>query len=76
MGLAWNRAGECCRRLLALDCRTVRQRRLTSSFRLDSPSRKFPTLSCTKALVPKHRLPVASSLAQPQTASSALKSGL
>ena len=60
----------------ALDCRTVRQRRLTSSFRLDSPWRKFPTLSCTRALVPKHRFPVASSLAQPQTASSALKSGL
>ena len=29
----------------ALDCRTVRQRRLTSSFRLDSPARNLPTLS-------------------------------
>ena len=60
----------------ALDCRTVRQRRLTSSFRLDSPARNLPTRSCTAALLPKHRLPVTSSLAQPQTASSALKSGL
>ena len=60
----------------ALDCRTVRQRRLTSSFRLDSPARNLPTLSCTAALLPRHRLPVASSLAQPQIASSALKSGL
>ena len=51
-------------------------RPLTSSFRMDSPQRKFPTLSFTRALVPKHRFPVASSLAQPQTASSALKSGL
>ena len=57
----------------ALDCRTVRQRRLTSSFRLDSPARNLPTRSCTAALLPKHRLPVTSSLAQPQTASSALK---
>ena len=68
----------------ALDCRTVRQRRLTSSFRLDSPARNFadplPGLRrgrlCTAALLPRHRLPVASSLAQPQIASSALKSGL
>ena len=54
----------------------MRQRPLTSSFRMDSPQRKFPTLSFTRALVPKHRFPVASSLAQPQMASSALKSGL
>ena len=60
----------------ALDCRTVRQRRFTSSFRMDSPQRKFPTLSFTRALVPKHRFPVASSLAQPQMASSAPPSGL
>ena len=44
----------------ALDCRTVRQRRLTSSFRLDSPARNLPTLSRTAALLPRHRLPVAS----------------
>ena len=44
----------------AFDCRTVRQRRLTSSFRLASPARKLPTLSCTAALLPKHGLPVAS----------------
>ena len=34
------------------------------------------TLSCTWALLPRHRFPVASSLTQPQTAASALKSGL
>ena len=34
------------------------------------------TLCCTKNLVPRHWFPVASCLAQPQTASSALKSGL
>ena len=33
-------------------------------------------LSGTAALLPRHRLPVASSLAHPQMASSALKSGL
>ena len=68
----------------ALDCRTDRQRRLTSSFRLDSPARDLPALFpglrrgrlCTAALLPRHRLPVASSLAQPHIASSALKSGL
>ena len=54
----------------------VRQRRLTSPLRLASPARKLPTLCCTAALLPKHRLPVASSLTQPQMASSALKSGL
>ena len=59
-----------------LDCRTVWQCRLTSSFRLDSPARNLPTLSWTTALLPKHRLPVAFSLTQPQTASSVLKSGL
>ena len=32
--------------------------------------------ACTEALVPKHRFPAASYLTQPQTASSALKSGL
>ena len=60
----------------ALDCRTVRQRRFTSSLRLASPARNLPTLSCTKSLLPRHRFPVASSLAQPHIASSALKSGL
>ena len=60
----------------ALDCRTVRQHRFTSSFRLASEARKFPTLSCTMDLVPRHRFPVASSLTQPQIDSSALKSGL
>ena len=60
----------------ALDCRTVRQRRLTSSFLTHRLARKPLTLSCTKALVPRHRFLVASSLTQPQTASSALKSGL
>ena len=60
----------------ALDCRTVRQRRWTSSLLLGSLWRKLPTLSCTRALVPKHKFPVASSLAQPQTASSAVKSWL
>ena len=68
--------GEFGRSASALDCRTVRQRRLTSSLRLTSPARKLPTLCCTKALAPRHRFPVASSLAQPQMASSALKSGL
>ena len=46
------------------------------SLRSVSPARNRPTLSCTAALLPRHRFPVASSLAQPQTASSALKSGL
>ena len=64
------------RRSSALDCRTVRQRRLTSSFLPDRPAKKPFTLSCTKALAPKHTFPVATSLAQPQMASSALKSGL
>ena len=59
----------------ALDCRTVRQWRLTSSLRLASPARKLPTLSCTKALFPRHRFPVASSLAHPQMASSAMGYG-
>ena len=52
--------------LSALDCRTVRQRRLTWSFRLASLARKLSTLSCTAALLPRHRFPVASCLAQPQ----------
>ena len=67
----------------ALDCRTVRQRRLTSSFLFCHTgflphrlARKPLTLSCTAALLPRHRFLVASSLTQPQTASSALKSGL
>ena len=60
----------------ALDCRTVRQRRFTSSFRLASAAKKFPTLSCTRDLVPRHRFPVVSCLTQPQVALSALKSGL
>ena len=45
---AGNRGGS----VSALDCRTVRQRRLTSSFRLDSPARNLPTLSCTAACSP------------------------
>ena len=36
----------------------------------------MPTLCCTRALLARHRFPVASSLTQPQIASSALKSGL
>ena len=71
-----NRAGEAGWSASALDCRTVRQRRRTSSFRLASPARKLPTRSRTAALVPRHRFPVASSRAHPQMASSALKSGL
>ena len=43
----------------ALDCRIVRQRRLTSSFRLDSPARNLPTLSRTASLLPRYRFPVA-----------------
>ena len=54
----------------------ARQRRLTSSFRLVSLTRKLPTPSCTAALLPKHRFPVASSRTNPQMASSALESGL
>ena len=69
---AWNRGGS----ISALDCRTVRQRRITSSFRLDSPARNLPTLSRTAGPLPRHTLPVASSLAQPQMALSALKSGV
>ena len=60
----------------ALDCSTVRQRRLTSPVWPAGAARKLPTLSCTLALLPRHRLPMASSLAQPQIASSPLKSGL
>ena len=56
-------------RSLALDCRTVRQRRFTSSFRQARPARKLPALSCTLTLLPKHRFPAAASLAQPQIAS-------
>ncbi len=41
------------------DCRTVWHRRFTSSFRLVSPERKSLTRSCTLALVPRHRFPVA-----------------
>ena len=53
-------------RALALDCKTVRQRRFTYSLRLARPARKLPTRSCTLTLLPKHRFPVASSLPQPQ----------
>ena len=60
----------------AFDCRTVRQRRLTSSFLLDRLARKPLTLSRTKALAPRHKFLVASFLTQPQTASSALRFGL
>ena len=49
----------------ALDCRTVLQRRLTSSFLPDRLAGNPITLSCTRALVPKHRFPVASALTQP-----------
>ena len=64
------------RRVLALVCRTVRQRSLTSSLWLAKRARRLPTRSCTLTLFPKHRFPVTSSLAQIQIASSALKSGL
>ncbi len=57
-------------------CSTVRQRRLTSSRRLDRAVKKSPTFSSTAALVPKHKLAVTSWRTQPQIASSALKSGL
>ena len=59
--------------LSALDYRMVRQRRLNSSLRLARSPRKLLTLSRTRALVPRHKFPVASSLAQPETASSAVK---
>ena len=59
--------------LSALDCRMVRQRRLTSSLRLARSPRKLLTLSRTEDLVPRHKFPVASSPAQPETASSAVK---
>ena len=72
----WESGRESRRNVSALDCRTVRQRRFTSSFRVVRPDRNLPTLSSTASLLPRHRLPVASSLAQPQIASSALKSGL
>ena len=42
---AGNRVGSLAGVFRALDCRTVRQRRLTSSFRLDRPARNLPTLS-------------------------------
>ena len=72
-----NRAGSLAGALrLLIAGPSVRRRCLTSSFRLTRPPRNRPTLSCTAALLPRHRLPVASSLAQPQIASSALKSGL
>ena len=51
------------RRASALDCRTLRQRRFTSSFRLVRPARKLPILSGIAALLPKHRFSVAFSLA-------------
>ena len=61
---------------MALDCRTVRQCCLTSSIRLASPVRKLLIPSRTAVLFPRHRVPVAASLAQSRTASSVLKSGL
>ena len=73
---SWELGRDSRRSASALDCRMVRQRRLTSSFRLASPARNLPTLSCTTALLPKHRFPVTSSRTQPQMVSSALKSGL
>ena len=76
MGCAFAGCRESRRSASALDGRTVRQRRLTSSFRLANPVKKLLTLSCTAALLPKHRFPVTSCLTQPQTASSGLKSGL
>ena len=72
----WDSGQGSCRSALALDCRTVRQRRLTSSFRLASPARNLPTLSCILTLFPNHRMSFISSLAQPQMALSALKSRL
>ena len=61
-----NRAGNLAGVSRPLIAALVRQRRLISSCRLASPARKPPTLSCTASLVPRHRLPVASSLAHPQ----------
>ena len=60
----------------ALACNRVRQRCLTSSLRCVSPSKNAFIFSWTWAFVPRHSLAVTSSLAQSQTASSALKSGL
>ena len=60
----------------ALDCKMVWHGRFTSPFRQASPARKLLTFSCTRALIPRHRFPVASFRAQPRAASSALKSGL
>ena len=60
----------------ALACRTVRQRRLTSSARPGRSRKKRPTCSRTWAADPKQVLAVTSSRTQPQMASSALKSGL
>ncbi len=57
-------------------CNLVRQRDCTSPVRSLSPSRKCAIFSCTLALVPRQVLAVTSPRAQPQIASSALKSGL
>ena len=39
-----------------LDCGTVRQRRLTSSFRLESPARNLPTLSLYRRPAPQAQI--------------------
>ena len=66
------------RRVSARDCSAVRHRRFTSALRPDRLAKQALTLSRTAALplLPRHRFPIAAALAQPQTAASALKSGL
>ena len=51
----WESGREFHRSAPAPDCGTVLQRRFTSPFRLVSPARKLPALSCTNALVHRHR---------------------
>ena len=72
----WETGCDSGRKRSAFDCRIVREWRLVSSSLPDRRARKPLTLSWTKVLFPKHTFPVASSLAQPQMASSVLKSGL
>lgn len=71
MGCAFAERGESgrqpCMNNLALDCRSAPQRRISMPFRLDSPERKRPIVSCTAALLSKQEFPMASS---------ALKAGL
>ncbi|MFN8512751.1 MAG: MerR family transcriptional regulator [Chloroflexia bacterium] len=57
-------------------CSLVRQRALTSSARAARLAKKWPTFSCTAALVPRQVFAATSSRTHAQMASSALKSGL